>query len=240
MLYKIVKSPNYSKKNRKTNKIKFLVIHYTGMQSKRASIKRLTNSKSRVSCHYLISRDGKVIQMLGHNKVAWHAGKSRWQKLKNLNIHSIGIELVNKGHRLGYQNFSKKQINSLVKLCLILKKKYQIKISNILGHSDIAPLRKLDPGEKFPWLRLSKSGLSFWYKKKQKKSFVFKVLKKSEIRKIFFANLFKIGYRYFNKNKPNKTDKFIIRAFQMRFLQENVTGDIDQKTLTISHYLTNK
>ena len=158
-----IKSLNHSKKTRKFNKIRFLIFHYTGMQSKRESIKRLTNLRHKVSCHYLVDRKGEVFQLVEDLYVAWHAGKSKWKKLKNLNENSVGIELVNKGHRLGYQKFSSMQIKTLVELCLILKKKYKIKSSCVLGHSDISPLRKIDPGEKFPWKHLSKKGIAIWY-----------------------------------------------------------------------------
>ena len=125
------------------------------MQSEIASIKRLKNPKFQVSCHYLINRKGKIFQMVKDENIAWHAGKSKWKKYNNLNPFSLGIELVNKGHRFGYQNFSKKHIRSLIKLCKNLKKKYKIPKENFLGHSDIAPLRKIDPGEKFPWKNLA-------------------------------------------------------------------------------------
>ena len=117
-------SPNYSKKIRPAKKIEFIIIHYTGMQSEIESIKRLKNPRQKVSCHYLINRKGEVIQMVKDKNIAWHAGKSRWKEFKNHNTNSIGIELVNKGHRFGYQNFSKKQIKSLIRLCTNLKKKF--------------------------------------------------------------------------------------------------------------------
>ena len=116
-------SPNYSKKNRLKRDIKFVIIHYTGMQSEIESIKRLKNPKFKVSCHYLINRKGKIVQMVKDKNIAWHAGKSMWKQFKNLNKNSIGIELVNKGHQFGYQNFSLKQVKSLIKLCKNLKKK---------------------------------------------------------------------------------------------------------------------
>ena len=116
-------SPNYSSKSRLLKDIKFIVIHYTGMQSEIESIKRLKSPKHKVSCHYLINRKGKITQMVKDKKIAWHAGKSRWKKFVNLNKNSIGIELVNKGHQFGYQNFSKSQIKSLISLCKSLKKK---------------------------------------------------------------------------------------------------------------------
>ena len=156
MNFKNFNSPNFSKETRKSSDIKFVIIHYTGMQSKIESIKRLTSLKSKVSCHYLIDRKGKTIRMVEDHKVAWHAGRSKWGNFKNLNNYSIGIELVNKGHEHGYQKYTNNQINSLIKLCLYLKKKFRIKDTHILGHSDISPARKRDPGEKFPWKKLSK------------------------------------------------------------------------------------
>ena len=110
MKLNVLKSPNYSPELRKKGQIKFIVIHYTGMQSERESIRRLTNKKSKVSTHYLINKKGGLIQMVEENKVAWHAGKSKWKNCINLNNQSIGIELVNKGHTHGYENFTKKQL----------------------------------------------------------------------------------------------------------------------------------
>ena len=115
-------SPNHSKKTRHKKEIKFVIIHYTGMQSEIESIKRLKNPKSKVSCHYLINRKGKIVKMVKDLNIAWHAGKSKWKKFSNLNDNSIGIELVNKGHEHGYQDFSNLQIKSLIGLCKILKK----------------------------------------------------------------------------------------------------------------------
>ena len=232
---KLLFSPNKSKKTRKNRDIKAIVIHYTGMQSKIVSVKRLMNFKHKVSCHYLIDRMGKTLKMVKDNKVAWHAGKSKWKNLNNLNEHSIGIELVNKGHEFGYQHFTKKQITELINLCRILKKKYKIKNSNIVGHSDIAPLRKKDPGEKFPWQKLYKNKLGIWHKDSNLK---IKKIKNKNLKKLFFKNLFKIGYRYFKPNKRTKNDVFLIKSFQRRFRPSNVTGIIDQKTYIISHFLT--
>ena len=156
MIIKNQFSPNFSKKKRDKRNIKFIIIHYTGMQSRIESIKRLLSSRHKVSCHFLIDRKGQIIRMVNENRVAWHAGKSKWKNFNNLNKNSIGIELVNKGHEFGYEQFTNPQINALIKLCLNLKKKFKIKDPNILGHSDIAPMRKQDPGEKFPWKKLKK------------------------------------------------------------------------------------
>ena len=231
MKIKLLNSPNYSRKSRPKKTIKFIIIHYTGMQSEIESIKRLIHKNSKVSCHYLINRKGKIMQMVKENKIAWHAGVSRWKNIKNLNQNSIGIELVNKGHFFGYENYSNLQINSLIKLCSKLKKKYNIHKENFLGHSDIAPYRKIDPGEKFPWKKLSNYKFGKWYN-----------LKKDEIlsgdkKKLFFKNLYKIGYRYFKIDKRVKSDKLIIKAFQRRYNPKKITGYIDLKTLKISQFL---
>ena len=204
------------------------------MQSEIESIKRLKNPKFKVSCHYLINRKGSIIKMVEDRNIAWHAGKSRWKNFTNLNNYSIGIELVNKGHQHGYQNFSKKQIISLIKLCKNLKKKYLIKRENFLGHSDIAPLRKKDPGEKFPWKKLSTNNLGIWYGKKKIKT----AINKKKIKTLFFENLKKLGYRYFHVSRRNLKDKKIIKCFQKHYLPNNLSGKIDQKTFEISHFLT--
>ena len=236
MKIKIIKSLNHSIRNYNKRKIKFIVLHYTGMQSERASIKRLTNEKSKVSSHYLINRNGKTIKMVDEKNIAWHAGKSKWKNFINLNNQSIGIELVNKGHQFGYEKFPKKQISKLVLLCKILIKKYKIKKANILGHSDIAPLRKMDPGEKFPWEHLSKKKIGYWHNISKSKDYNFN---KSNLRKLFFTNLYKIGYRYFTVKKSSRYDLKIVKAFQRKFRQSKVNGLIDQECLQISHYLAN-
>ena len=227
-------SPNFSSKTRHRKDIKFVIIHYTGMQSEIESINRLKNPKFKVSCHYLINRKGKIIQMVKDKNIAWHAGKSRWKKYFNLNKNSIGIELVNKGHKYGYQSYQKRQIKSLIRLCKLLQKKYSIKKENFLGHSDISPHRKIDPGEKFPWKELSAHSLGKWYV--EDFNYVRDSFKKIDI--LFFKNLKKIGYRYFNTIKRKTIDKKVIRSFQRHYLPNKVTGKIDKKTLKISHFLT--
>ena len=234
MIIKTDLSPNCSLKSRPNSTIKYIIFHYTGMQSEIESIKRLKNVKSKVSCHYLINRKGSIIQMVKDNYVAWHAGKSKWKNFINLNQSSIGIELVNKGHNFGYQKFSDAQISSLIKLCKKLKIKYSIRKENFLGHSDIAPLRKLDPGEKFPWEKLSKFKIGSWYYKKDSGP---KITNSKKMENLFFRNLFKIGYRYFKINKRSKLDKYIIKTFQQHYYPQNVSGKLDQKTYEISHFL---
>ncbi len=234
MFIKSNKSSNYSKNPRPLRNIRFLIIHYTGMQSARVSMNKLKHPKSKVSCHYFLERNGNIYRMVSDNKIAWHAGKSKWRGFNNLNKYSIGIEIQNKGHFFGYQNFTKKQIFSLIKLIKILIKKYKIKKENVLGHSDIAPLRKIDPGEKFPWSFLSSKGVAIWYPKLQLKKYSFDYKIK---RKIFFKNVYKIGYRFFSLSKQSKKDRMIIKAFQRRYLPKEVNGRLTNKTLNISQLL---
>ena len=240
MKIKRLYSKKFSINPYKIRKIKFIIIHYTGMQSKRVSVIRLLNVKHKVSCHYLIDRTGKIIKMVNDKDIAWHAGKSRWKNFNNLNTNSIGIELVNRGHKFGYQSFPKAQIKTLNNLILTLKRKYKIKNNCILGHSDIAPLRKLDPGEKFPWSDLKIKEIKTWFFNIENKLSELNLLEKNKFRKLFFQNIYKIGYRYFNKNKKSKSDRLVVKAFQRRFLRKNVNGLIDKKTLRISHYLANQ
>tara|TARA_Y100000591_G_C21802635_1_gene682972 strand:+ start:849 stop:1565 length:717 start_codon:yes stop_codon:yes gene_type:complete len=230
-----LQSPNFSKYSRNSKDIKFVIIHYTGMQSEIESLKRLTNRKAKVSCHYFINKKGDIVQLVKDNKIAWHAGRSRWKNYKNLNKNSIGIELVNKGHRFGYENFSNFQIKSLIYLCKKLKNKYKIDRENFLGHSDIAPFRKNDPGEKFSWKKMSEFGIGTWYKLNKKKL----LLNKTKLKISFFKNLYIIGYRYFKITKRAKKDQKIILAFQRRYMPRAITGKIDQKTMKISQFLAN-
>ena len=233
-------SPNFNKKKRIDSSIKVIVIHYTGMQSEGESLKRLCSPKSKVSSHFLITRNGKIYRLVRENKIAWHAGESRWGKFKNLNKNSIGIELVNKGHRFGYQSFEKKQLFSLIKICKILVKKYKIKKTNLVGHSDIAPLRKIDPGEKFPWQILAKKNLGIWHNSKIEKLRKFRNIKKlkKDEKKSFIKNLKKIGY-FFKSNNRLLSIK-CIKAFQRRFRMELINGVIDKECQIIAQNLSKK
>ena len=236
-------SPNFETKKRKPNQIKFIILHYTGMEKEIEAIEKLTNIKSKVSSHYLIKNNGEIIVMVPTLYEAWHAGVSFWKNLKSLNKYSIGIEISNPGHDHEYKTFSKKQIQSLKKLCKILIKKYKINQKNILGHSDIAPNRKKDPGEKFPWKYLAKSGIGKWHSILQKTLIKNREKKINLIdKKIFFTNLSRIGYITKNttKLKKDKFLKLVVIAFQRRFRQELINGKIDQECLIISKNLAKK
>ena len=234
-------SPNFDLKKRKKSEIKFIVFHYTGMESEKKAIDKLLNYNSKVSCHYLIKNNGDIIKMVPENFKAWHAGFSSWKKFKSLNKNSIGIEISNPGHEFKYKKFSKKQIYSVIKLTNYLIKKYNINSKLILGHSDIAPHRKKDPGEKFPWQFLSKYKIGIWHDlnlNEIKKNRGLKINNSSKLK--FLNNLYKIGYPRNLKINKYKYNKIITFAFQRRFRQELIDGKIDRECLLISENLSKK
>ena len=221
-------SPNFEIKKREKSEIKSIILHYTGMKNEKTALNKLTNFNSRVSCHYFITYSGEIINLVPDLYISWHAGKSKWRKIKSLNNNSIGIEIANQGHNIKYENFKKEQIKSILFLVSNLKKKYSIKKSNILGHSDISPDRKKDPGEKFPWKLMYEKKLSIWHNIKHT------ILRKSRNKKCtenekknFFKNLREIGY-----NSNNKI--LLIKAFQRRFRQGLINGKVDKECLFIS------
>ena len=233
-------SPNFNSKKRQKKDVRFIILHYTGMKSEKAAINRLTNIQSKVASHYLITKNGKIINLVPDLYIAWHAGISFWKNFNSLNKSSIGIEITNPGHQFGYKKFSNKQINSLINLIKFLIKKYKINKKNIIGHSDIAPDRKKDPGEKFPWEYLAKKNISFWHNLDKQKLRKLRKKKCNKIMKrIFFKNLFNIGYVKKTKNNVKKGQYFVflVKAFQRRFRQKLVDGKIDQECLLISQNL---
>ena len=218
-------SPNFYLKKRSISKVKYLIFHYTGMKSENEAIRKLTNKNSKVSCHYFIKKNGEIIKMVPDLYIAWHAGISSWKKDKFLNSKSIGVEVSNPGHEHGYKHYNTKQIKSIIKLSKTLKKRYKIKKENILGHSDISPLRKKDPGEKFPWKILYKKKLCKWHNISERNCKKFRKIKLDN--KInFYKLLFKFGYKFTN----NSSDKIkILKNFQRRFRPELISSVIDKE-----------
>ena len=233
--FKFIYSINFDKIQRSFSEITYVIFHYTGMVSEKKAIKRLTSKNSSVSSHYFIKRDGTIVNMVPDKFIAWHAGVSCWKNHKNLNKRSIGIEIQNSGHINKFENFSMKQTKSLLLLTKILKKKYKIKSKNFLGHSDIAPNRKKDPGEKFPWKYLAKHKIGIWYNLPKKNLKLRNVKVSNQNKKLFYLYLNQIGYCL--KNKKTKYSKFVIKAFQRRFRTKIINGKIDKECLEISKNL---
>ena len=234
-------SPNFDVKKRKSKNIKFIIFHYTGMKKEIEAINRLTSFNSKVSSHYFIKKNGEILSLVPDLYVAWHAGVSSWKKFKFLNKNSIGIEISNSGHDNKYTNFNKRQIKSVLKLTQFLIQKYKIKSKFILGHSDIAPDRKKDPGEKFPWEYLSKRQIGYWHNLSQKKLLEKRSKEISIVEKnTFIKNLYKIGYP---KNPIKKNDNYLKKlttAFQRRFRKDLINGLPDAECLIISSNLKKK
>ncbi len=150
-------SPNFGER---TLPVTMIVLHYTGMVDAASAIARLTDPASQVSAHYLIDEDGTIHRMVAEDKRAWHAGRAHWRGITDINSASVGIELVNPGHEWGYRAFPDAQIDALIPLVHAIKDRHQITRGNVVGHSDIAPIRKQDPGELFPWNRLARLRLA--------------------------------------------------------------------------------
>jgi len=150
-------SPNYDERSLP---ITMLVLHYTGMPDAASAINWLANQESKVSAHYVVTEDGQIIRMVDETKRAWHAGRSHWRGIDDVNSASIGIEIVNPGHEWGYRPFPEAQMGSLIPLVYDITQRHRITRGNIVGHSDIAPARKQDPGELFPWGQLARLRLA--------------------------------------------------------------------------------
>ena len=150
-------SPNFDERSLPINMI---VLHYTGMQDGPSALARLRDPEAKVSAHYLVEEDGTVCRLVAEDKRAWHAGRSHWRGITDINSASVGIEIVNPGHEWGYRPFTAEQIDALIPLVAAIKARHAITRGNIVGHSDIAPARKRDPGELFPWYRFAKLRLA--------------------------------------------------------------------------------
>jgi N-acetylmuramoyl-L-alanine amidase len=153
-------SPNYDARG--DAPIDMLVLHYTGMKSAKEALDRLCDPAAKVSAHYTIDEDGTVYVLVPETRRAWHAGVGHWAGASDINARSIGIELVNPGHEFGYRQFPEAQIVSLTTLCHSILMRHPIPSWRVLGHSDVAPARKEDPGELFPWQQLAKAGIGLW------------------------------------------------------------------------------
>ena len=231
-------SPNFNTPKRQKKNIKYIIIHYTGMKNEKSALNRLTDYKSKVSAHYFIKKNGKILNLVPDLYEAWHAGKSNWKNIQSLNRYSIGVEIQNSGHENLYEKYSNKQMNSVKKLLRFLMKRYRVNYKNILGHSDIAPNRKKDPGEKFPWKELAKVKLAHWHQLNEKELIQYRLKKINYLdEKKFFTNLRKIGYSKVQSDSSIDKKRLLVKAFQRRFRQGLVNGISDQECLILSKNL---
>ncbi len=203
-------SPNFDDR---TLPITMIVLHYTGMEDGPSAIARLRDPAAKVSAHYVVEEDGRVLRLVPEEKRAWHAGKSHWREIEDVNSASIGIEIVNPGHEFGYRPFPDGQIDAVIRLVHQIKDRYEITRGNIVAHSDIAPARKRDPGELFPWGKLARLRLALPRPTKN-------LMDPMWGEAAFLLALERFGY--------DVTDKMAaIMAFQRRFRPELIDGEID-------------
>ena len=213
--------------------VRHLVLHYTGMVSGPAALERLCDPVAQVSAHYLLDEDGTAYRMVDEAARAWHAGKSFWRGQRDLNSTSIGIEIANPGHDHGYRPFPEAQIDALIELAGGIIARHDITPDNILGHSDIAPGRKIDPGELFPWERLARAGIGLWPEPSQP-------LPSVPDLGAAFRRLSEIGYPVpvtellgADLLEPSSGATDVIAAFQRRFRQQKVDGALDLETAAV-------
>ncbi len=203
-------SPNWDERSLP---VSMLVLHYTGMQDVDSAIARLRDPAAKVSCHYLVAEDGTILRMVDEDKRAWHAGRSHWRAIDDVNSASIGIEIVNPGHDWGYRPFPAEQIEALIPLVADIKERHGITRGDVVGHSDIAPARKRDPGELFPWHSLARLRLALPRPTRN-------LMDPQWTQAGFCLALERFGYDVADRMAA-------IMAFQRRFRPELIDGEID-------------
>jgi N-acetylmuramoyl-L-alanine amidase len=206
-----------------------LVIHYTGMQTAEAALERLCDPEAKVSAHYTIGEDGTAWRLVAEEARAWHAGVSSWRGGTDLNDRSIGIELVNPGHEWGYRDFPDAQMQKLIGLAHAILTRHPIPQNRIVGHSDIAPLRKDDPGEKFDWKRMAEAGIGLWPNVTLLRPVMVGDSEMGEAIRLLAA----IGYGIDEEGGGDGALLASLRAFQRRFRQKRVDGILDGETLLL-------
>jgi len=210
--------------------IDMIVLHYTGMKSAAEAIGRLCDPEARVSSHYVVEEDATVWRLVDERRRAWHAGVSWWRGMSELNNRSIGIEIVNPGHEWGYREFPVLQLAVVCDLCLEILSRHRIAARNVVGHSDIAPERKQDPGELFDWAGLAQNGVGLWPEGVPDLGTSGAVRDAANLRDVRAA-LAAIGYRIAPEGALDPALATVLRAFQRHWRPEAVTGQADSGTL---------
>jgi N-acetylmuramoyl-L-alanine amidase len=221
-------SPNHDERGKP---IDILVMHYTGMKTCEEAVARLTDAAARVSAHYTVDEDGTVYAHVPEARRAWHAGVSYWGGETNVNARSVGIEIVNPGHEFGYREFPKTQIQAVIELSHGIIKRHEIPADRVVGHSDVAPARKIDPGELFPWQGLAAEGIGLWPETVS--------ASQSRTGEGFIADAMRaIGY-----GVPPDVETpldIVIKAFQRRFRPRLIDGIADDESCALAEAVRNK
>ena len=232
-------SPNFDERNCR-RPVDMVVLHYTGMPTTAAALQRLTDPESKVSSHYMIDEDGTIYRLVPEEKRAWHAGVGFWRGIRDVNARSIGIELVNPGHEFGYREFPAVQVDALIALLKDIASRHEMMPGNYVGHSDVAPTRKEDPGELFPWRRLHAAGFGRWWTDDFKISPSAPTLRAGErggaVLELQVA-LDKIGYAIEGSGIYDSHTEAAVRAFQRHWRQDQVNGVSDAETTSLIHHI---
>jgi len=233
---RVVPSPNVSVR-RDGPRADILLLHYTGMQSGQAALERLCDPVAKVSSHYMVFENGEIVQMVPEAQRAHHAGASLWHGDDDINSRSIGIEIENPGHDFGYPDFPGHQIDAVIALCRDILKRNKIPADFVLAHSDVAPTRKQDPGDKFPWAKLYESGIGLWVKpapltSEGTPSTWLKPGSKGDAVSNLQKMLAEYGYGLPATGEYDALTKAVVTAFQLHFRPACVDGIADGSTLT--------
>ncbi len=221
-------SPNHDERPPGTP-VDMLILHYTGMQTARAAIEQLRNPDKAVSSHYVVDEDGEILRLVPEARRAWHAGVSFWRGHTALNGRSVGIEIVNPGHEWGYRDFPVLQLSAVLDLCLAILSRHPIPQRNVIAHSDVAPDRKQDPGERFDWQALARHGVGLWPDDVPDLGTGAAVRDAVGLRPVRSA-LATIGYGVAPEGPMDPPLATVLRAFQRHWRPEAVTGEADAGT----------
>ena len=220
-------SPNFDMRRGPPDMV---VLHYTGMPTGPEALARMCDAEAKVSAHYMIEEDGRIFQLVPEERRAWHAGVSFWKGERDINAVSIGIELVNPGHDGGYQDFPDDQIDALTGLLDAIRGRWEIADGRILGHSDVAPGRKVDPGERFPWKRLAQDGHGLWLEPPTAPGAPLGVGDEGAGVFALQAGLTRLGYDNAPSGRYDDHTQVIVAAFQRHWRPERVDGVADGET----------
>ncbi|GAA0867889.1 N-acetylmuramoyl-L-alanine amidase [Brevundimonas basaltis] len=211
-----------------------LVLHYTGMQTAEAAVARLCDPDARVSAHYVVDEDGSILRLVAEERRAWHAGKGVWQGETDCNTASIGVELVNPGHEFGYRDFPEAQIGAVISLVSDIRSRWTIPDARIIGHSDLAPDRKQDPGERFPWKRLASVGHGLWFEPARERIAALgaplAVGDEGLGVIVLRAGLHRLGYGLQPGGDYDEATRLTVEAFQRHWRPGQVDGVADGET----------
>lgn len=231
----VVRSPNYGERH---GPLDMILLHYTGMETADAALARLADPAAEVSCHYLVHEDGRVVQMVAETARAWHAGRANWAGETDINSRSVGIEIVNRGHDFDYPDFPEPQVAAVIALCRDIAKRRAVAPHRVLGHSDVAPVRKRDPGEKFPWDRLAAAGVGHWVAPEPVSSGrFFEPGARGEPIKALQSMLALYGYGVAVSGLFDDATQAVVTAFQRHFRPARVDGVADVSTIATLHRL---